>query len=133
MSIENSSVLVDGTIAASAGTATPLLVLGNSLDTVKAQLDQDLDFLNSIAIEFSTKVPKVSNGAPNGYTKRRKRVKVVIPITLANGNVSSRTIILEHASDVESTPADIQSDLVLGAQLLSDSDFSDFWKQQSLA
>jgi len=133
MSIQSSSVLVDGTIAASAGTATSLLTRGRNLDTVETILDDGSEFLNTSFIGFSTKSPKVSVNAPNGYTQVRNTVKVSVPLVLDNGNNTVNTVSVVLAVDVETTDTEVQSLLVTTAQLLTDSDFSDFWKKQSLA
>jgi hypothetical protein len=54
-------------------------------------------------------------------------------LALDNGNRTVNTFTLSLSVDPETTDAEIESMLVLAAQLLHDSDFSDFWKKQSLA
>lgn len=132
MSLNNASIKIDGTIAASAGTDTALLTQGGNLDQVSTILDDGTEFLASTSINFSKKPAKLSSAAPNGYTQLRNIVKVQSPLVLDNGGNTVNTVTINLGVDVETTDAEVQSLLVLAAQLLTDTDFSDFWKKQSL-
>jgi hypothetical protein len=133
MSIESSAVLVDGTVATTGGTNTSVITKGQSLDSHKVILDDGAEFIDTSTIDFSIKDPKVNSGSPNGYTQARSSVKLSVPLALDNGNRTVNTFTLSLSVDPETTDAEIESMLVLAAQLLHDSDFSDFWKKQSLA
>jgi hypothetical protein len=132
MTIQSSSINVDGTVATTGGTATSLKKLGSSLERFNSYLDDGSEFLTRTEIDFTIKEPKVSVGAPNGYTQQRSNVKILVPLVLDNGNLTVNTLTISLAVDHEMTDAEIESMLVLGAQILHDSDYSDFWKNQAL-
>jgi len=132
MPIENSSVLVDGTIAVTAGINTALLTLGTNENEKTLVLDDDSEFLSSTRISFSTKRPKKSVSAPNGYTQERNTVKLLVPRVLTNGNNTMDSVTVTVSSDVETSDVAVQSMIVLATQLLSNSAYADFWKKQSL-
>lgn len=133
MGIQTSSVLYDGTIAASAGTPVDLLVLNGNNDTVNAILDDGSEFLSNIKVAFQVKVPKVSPTAPNGFTQNRNIVKLTWPKVLANGSTTLNSVSMNMGVDVETSDAEVQTMLSLAAQIATDPDFSDYWKKQSLA
>ncbi len=132
MSISTASVLKDGTLSATGGTASALTTLGESLSEHKAYVDGP-DFLTRSDISFTVKAPKVSSGAPNGYTQHRSICLIKTPLVLDNGNTTVNTVKIEFSTDVETTDAEKETLRVYAAQLLFDSDFDDFWKHGSLA
>jgi len=133
MSISTASILVDGTVATTGGTATTMIDKGSSLDSKKVILDDSSEFINATTIDFSIKDPKVNSGSPNGYTQARSSVKLSVPLGLDNSNRTVNTMTLSLSVDPETTDAEIGSMLVLGAQLLHDSDFTEFWTKQSVS
>lgn len=133
MAIANSSVLVDGTVAFSAGTATTVKELGRDLGQLNTYLDDGAAFSARTEVQFSTKDPKISATAPGGYTQARTTARLLKPKTLANGARTVNSVRLELSVDPETTAAEIESLLVLAAQILKDSDYADFWKKQSVA
>lgn len=130
MSITSSSVLVDGTVATTGGTATGVIVKDTNNPFV-CVLNDASEFIDQTLIKFSTKEPYVDSSAPNGYTQKRSEVYVSVPLALDNGNYTKNTLRITLSVDHETTDAEVQSMLVLGAQLLHDTDFSDFWKKQA--
>jgi len=130
MTIANGSILKDGTISVTGGTATDLSSLGNTLNQHHAYFD-GTDYLTRSMAEFSIKQPKVSANAPNGYTQARSIMVIKSPLALDNGNTTFNSISINFACDVETTQAEKRTMLGLAAQMLSDSDFSDFWENQS--
>lgn len=132
MSIAGSSILKDGTIATTGGTASALTSLGDSLTEHKAYLD-GTDFLSRSEVSFSVKSPKVSVSAPNGYTQQRCVAIIKTPLVLDNGNTTINTFKIEFSSDVETTDAEKETLRVFAGQLIADSDFDDFWKHGSTA
>ncbi len=133
MAISTSSILVDGTVATTGGTATSVIQKGNTLDQVVVVLDDGSEFINQTTVTFSIKDPKVNTGAPNGYTQARSNAKITKPLALDNGNRTVNSVNIQLSVDHETTDAEIQNLLVTAAQLLVDSDFSDFWKKQSFS
>lgn len=133
MTILNASILVDGTVATTGGTATTFVSKGNTLNAHSAIVDDSSEFIAQSTCNFSIKDPKVSVSSPNGYTQARNTVKFNVPLALDNGNYTVNTLTIQLSVDPETTDAEIESMLVFGAQLLHDSDYSDFWKKQSLS
>lgn len=131
MTIQASSVLVDGTVATTGGTATSVINKGGTLAERRVILDDGSVYVGETRLQFKVSDPVVNSSAPNGYTQGRSEVKVLVPLLLDNGKYTTNTIDLKLSVDPETTDAEIQSMLVLGAQLLHDTDFSDFWKKRS--
>lgn len=130
MSIKNASVLLDGTVATTGGTATPVTVRSSN-GPVKAFLDDGSEFAVRKDLEFSVKEPKPSESAPNGYTQAREVFILKVPLLLDNGKITVNTLKIEMATDVETTDAERLTMRSLGAQALSDSDFTGFWDDQA--
>lgn len=133
MAISTASVLKDGTVATTGGTATGVIEKGSTLNTLDVILDDSSEFIAQSTVHFTVKDPKVNAGSPNGYTQARNVVLLKVPLALDNGNYTVNTLSITLAVDHETTDAEIESMLVYGAQLLHDSDFSDYWKKQSLS
>lgn len=132
MSISSASILVDGTVATTGGTATSLKTKGQDLGQMLALLDDSSEYIDQTTMLFSVTDPKVKADAPNGYTQARASAVVHVPLALDNGNYTKNSIKLELSCDHETTAAEVQSMLVLAAQILHDSDFSDFWKDRTV-
>lgn len=130
MTIQTASILKDGTVATTGGTAKAFSSLGNALGQHDVYFDGS-DYLTRLQATFSAKTPKVSASAPSGYTQSRQTVVLKVPKALASGATTINTIKIEFAVDVETTDAEKSTMLVYGAQLLHDSDFAEFWKAGS--
>lgn len=133
MGIANASINIDGTVATTGGTATTLKEIGRNLDTFSTFLNDSASFQLRTVLEFSTKSPKVLVSAPGGYSQARSTFKILKPKMLANGNRTVNTGTITLSVDPETSAAEVASLLVTMAQALADSDFSDFWKSQSLS
>lgn len=132
MSVKTSAILVDGTVATTGGTSTSFIDKGGSLEVQKLILDDSSEFAAQTSLTFSIKEPKISSSAPNGFTQARNTVKVMKPLALDNGSATVNTVTLQLSVDPETTDAEVENLLVTAAQLLHDSDYSAFWKKQSL-
>lgn len=134
MSLKTASVLKDGTVATTGGTATGFIDKGtsNQGSTWTGILDDGSEFLNQSSVAFTVRDPRVQASAPNGYTQSRNSVVLKVPLALDNGGYTVNTLRMELSCDHEATDAEIQSMLVYGAQFLCDSDMSDFWKKGAL-
>jgi hypothetical protein len=126
------SVLVDGTVATTGGTATSFKSQGSDKSSHELVLDDSAEFEALTFLDCSIKKPKVSATAPNGYTQRRCTMLLKVPLALDNGSVTINTVKIEIATDVEMTAAEKLSMRVLAAQLIHDSEFVDFWDTQLL-
>ena len=133
MSISTALILVDGTVATTGGTSTGLISKGDTLEVSRNILDDAAEFLAETRVDFSIKDPKVSAGAPNGYTQARSTAKISSPLVLDNGNNTVNTLEQKLSVDPETTDAEIQTMLVNGAQLLIAAAFSDFWNKRTLS
>lgn len=67
------------------------------------------------------------------YSKDKKSVTFVAPKILASGEVVFNLIRVEREVHPESTAAEALDLVMIGAQLLTDSDFASFWSAGSLA
>lgn len=80
---------------------------------------------------LKNKVPTLL--ADGSYSKDKKSVTLVAPKILASGKTVFNLIRLEREVHPESTAAEALDLCMIGAQLLSDSDFTAFWSSGSLA
>lgn len=133
MSLNNASILESATISVTGGTALDFSSLGgNTLGQNKLVVPADVDFKTRRSINCVAKEPRINVDKPNGYTQARQSAVLSIPRVLDNGLLSVDTIKVEIATDVETTVAEKQEMLKLGAQICTDSDFADFLAQQIL-
>lgn len=71
---------------------------------------------------------------PNGkYSKDKKTITFTAPKILADGSTVFNLIRIEREIHPESTAAEALDLCMIGAQLVSDSDFASFWSAGSLA
>jgi hypothetical protein len=133
MTIASASVLKDGTVATTGGTATSFLTRGADLVKHSVLIDDSSEFLSQSVVEFSIKEPKVLATAPNGYTQARCTVLLKVPLALDNLAYTMNTIQIAISSDMEMSDAERLTMRVYAAQLLHDTDFLAFWDNQSLA
>jgi hypothetical protein len=92
----------------------------------------DTDFTTRRIVEMSVKDPQVQASAPGGYTQSRESVILKKPIVLANGNRTVCTLSISMATDPELTLAQKQEMRYIGAQLLTDTELSEFWESHQL-
>lgn len=133
MSINAASITVGATFAPTGGSATTLKTKTLSESKHVVFLDDGASIAAQTVLEFSQKQPKVSSSAPNGYTQQRNTVLIKFPFALDNGSSTVNTAKVEVACDVELTAAEKLSMREYLLHLLSDSDFLEFWDDQSLA
>jgi hypothetical protein len=133
MSISNASVLTGATVAPSGGTALAFSSTGIRNNTNTLYVAADLDQRTRRKIVCTVKEPKVSSTAPNGYTQSRSIAIAKFPLTLDNGLVTVNTLKIELATDVETSAAELAEYKSIGAQILCDADFDDFFAAQSIA
>ena len=131
MGLNNASLLQGATVAASGGTALAFSSLGGSPGNTLYAID-DPDIRTRRDIVCNTTAARPKSDAPNGYTQQRTNATVKIPLTLDNGNVTVNTIRIEMSTDVETTDAEKLELRSIAAQVLVDSDFLEFWDNQSL-
>lgn len=132
MAIEDGSVLLDPTTSFSAGTEKAFTSLGQN-GNIHEVTFAGTNFITQMRAIFKTKGPKISASAPNGYTQQRNEVLIKQPFALDNGNSTICTVSIVMSTDVEMTSTEKETLMEYAAQFLTEADFQDFWKQQSLS
>lgn len=116
-------------VVPSDGTATTLSSLGmKDGRTLQTFLASDTDILTRRYIEFTAKPAIVSVQAPNGFTQRRSQATLFFPKILANGKRTINSITILYSCDVEIGTTEKQNQILLGSQILGDTDFTSFWQ-----
>lgn len=133
MTIKSSSILSGATsVSATGGSATTMIDKGtNGLTTVI--MDDGAEFALQTKLEFSIQDPVVSSAAPNGFTQARSKCRLLKPLLLDNGNYTTNTGLVQFSWDPETTDAERKEIRYLVAQAIVDSDFDEFYNNQSLA
>lgn len=133
MALNNASISIGATFAPTGGSATSLKTkrLDNNVHTL--YLDDGSPLVDQTTFEFTTKEPKVNSGAPNGYTQARNILLVRDPFALDNGNTTVNTGKIEISVDHELTAAEKKSMREKLIHALNDSEFEEFWDEQSSA
>lgn len=131
MSLTAASILKDGTIGVTGGTATAFTRISGDLNQANVVFD-GTTILSRTEGVFARKSPKVSSSSPDGYTQARRSVLLKIPQVLADGSLTYDTVKIEMSRSVETTAADVLTYRGIAAQVLSDSDFDEFWEEGSL-
>lgn len=132
MPLSTASILSGATMAPSGGSALDFASAGQSKGVNTLYATDDTDLRTRRSIVATTKDPKVSSSAPNGYTQARSTVVYKAPLVLDNGNVTVNTVRIEVSSDVETSTAEKTELLVIASQICNDADFVEFFQQLSL-
>jgi len=115
------------------GTSSASVSLGDSLEKHQVYLTEAATtVLTRKSVDFTVKRPVVNSASPSGYTQQRTKVLVRYPITLGSGDVTVCTASIELASDVEMGESDMDNLRYISAQLISDTDFDNLFRHQSL-
>lgn len=135
MSVQNATLLVGGTVAATGGVSTMFVPNGASV-TGGIQI---VDSSNNNAVtRASLTCRTIKQATLNTATgtfdgKIKRQVQLVRPKILASGKVQFPLIRIEMEFSPENTDAEISALLNEGAQLCVDADFTSFWKIGSLS
>ena len=133
MPLLNASVVTTPTsITVSGGTALAFSQSGQVQNGVVLTPVGDTDFRTRRRITCKIQHPKTLASAPNGYSQARCNAEFTVPIILANGRYTFNAISVQLRYDVETSDVQKQALLDMAAQMIIDSDFSAFWKAQSL-
>jgi hypothetical protein len=131
--LSTASILSGATIAPTGGSALAFESEGISAGQNPLFASADTDLRTRREILCSVKKPKVSAGAPNGYTQARATALFKSPLELTNGSVTVNTVRIEFAYDVETSQAEIEELRIIAAQICTDADFAEFVKSLSVA
>jgi hypothetical protein len=132
MPLQTASILSGPTASFSGGSALVFTAKSVGSDEVVLMVPADTDFRTRRTVTAKVSAPKVSSGAPNGYTQARNQMTLRFPRVLANGKYTVDTMRIELARDVETSEANVAEMLLQAGQALLDTDFTSYWKQQSL-
>lgn len=133
MSLTNAIVKAGATgLTTTGGTDISLTPDGQTVaNGVHLAVAADTDFRTRRNMTIKNKVPALS---PDGtYSKEKKTVTFVAPKILADGSTVFNLIRIEREVHPESTAAEAFELSMVGAQILSDADFTSFWASGSLA
>lgn len=135
MGLQNATLMVGAVVSSTGGTSTAFVPNGVSVANGIQVVDStNTNAVTRASITFRTiksAAIDVVTGLFTGKTKRQ--VQLVRPKVLANGQVKFPLIRIEIETVPDSTDAEITALLAEGAMLLSDSDFTSFWKIGSTA
>lgn len=135
MGLQNATLMVGAVVSSTGGTSTAFVPNGVSVANGVQVVDStNTNAVTRASITFRTiksAVIDVATGLFAGKTKRQ--VQLVRPKVLTNGQVKFPLIRIEIETVPDSTDAEITALLAEGAMLLSDSDFTSFWKIGSTA
>lgn len=133
MSLSAATTLSGATISASGGTTVNWASTGLVGSKNTLVVTADTDFRTRRQIDAVIKQPNPQASAPNGYTQCRGSLLYKKPILLANGKITVNTVLVQVAYDVETSAAQVQDMLDVGAHFCFDSDFTAVVKSLSLA
>lgn len=132
MSVQNASINAGATISATGGTAvsyTPNgVTIPNGIQLIDAAIT---DYRVRPTLTLRNKLPVLDSLGV--YSKDRKSCLLVEPILLASGKVVFNLIRIEREIHPETPAANALGLNTKGAQLLTDSDFTNFWAAGSIA
>lgn len=133
MALKNMSLLAGATISATGGTALAFAEDGQSIQNgVHLIVPADTDYVTRRQITAKVRLP-VLDAKTGVYGKDKKSITLVLPMTLATGQVVFNTMRIErevHPTLAAATAVEMNK---LGAQLLSDTDLDSFWATGALS
>lgn len=132
MSLKNGSVMTGATgITVVAGSALALTTGPNQVQNgIQVIAAADTDYRIRRNATFKVKTPTLS--ADGIYSKDKLSATYVAPKILASGKTVFNLVRVEREIHPESTAAEKSELLLIGAQLLNDSDYTSFWSAGSL-
>lgn len=130
MSVQNATLLVGATVAASGGTSTAFVSNGAQVTGGVQVVDStNTNAVTRASMTFRTikqAALDLVTGLFSGKIKRQ--AQLVRPKVLTSGRVVFPLVRIEVEFSPENTDAEISALLSEGAQLLVDADFTNFWK-----
>lgn len=132
MAVQNASILAGATIAPSGGSAITYSPNGQTIQNGVQLIDAAVtDYRIRPTVTLKVKNPVLDSNSV--YSKDRKSILLVEPIILASGKVVFNLLRIEREIHPETSAANAFGFNTKGAQLLTDSDFTNFWAAGSLA
>jgi hypothetical protein len=135
MSFASASIPVGATFAPSGGSATTLSLLSAGSTASSFLLNDSAAF--SLRRKFNASIiePKPKDGTPSGYTQRRARLNIQVPIAVSlyvGQPYTTNSITIELSADITSVSTDIDTLKSLAMNAINDTDFSAFWQSNAL-
>jgi hypothetical protein len=132
MGIQQATISVDPTsITVTGGTPVLYSLMRYGGNTVVCGVNADTDSRLKRKLNFKTSLPQVLASAPNGYSQARSSLDAIFPKLLDNGKITENAGGIYFRFDPETTAAEKLRHRQLLAQMLIDSDFAEFWDNQS--
>ena len=133
MSISNLSLQKNATGGTTTGgTAMALASDGVSVKNGIHVADMgEVNFLVRTNLTLKTRNP--AKQADGTYSKAKRFATIVVPKAIASGEVVFNLVRIETEAHPETTDTELTNLMMLGAQLLTDSDLTAFFKTGSLA
>lgn len=130
MAVNNSTIMVGGTVSTTGGTSTAFVLNGAQVAGGVQVVDStSTNAITRASITFRTIKSAVVDAMTGLFTGKTKRqAQLVRPKVLASGRVAFPLIRIELETHPEQTDAEVSALMSEGAQLLSDADFTQFWK-----
>jgi hypothetical protein len=132
MPLTNASIPVDATWAPTGGTARTLTLLSASVAAASYLIDDGALFPLRKKVNVSIVEPRPKADAPAGYTQRRARVNIQVPVEITTGVYTTNSITVELSCDPATLAASITSLRSLAVNALNDADFDALWKNNSV-
>lgn len=122
--------MVGGTVSTTGGTSTAFVLNGAQVAGGVQVVDStSTNAITRASITFRTIKSAVVDAMTGLFTGKTKRqAQLVRPKVLASGRVAFPLIRIELETHPEQTDAEVSALMSEGAQLLSDADFTQFWK-----
>lgn len=134
MPISGCTILNNSTAQAAptGGSAITLTENGVVVTNGKSVADSgNANFLTRLYAYFRNKPPVKQ--PDKSYSKGKRTATITQPKLLANGDYVNNLVRIEYEAHPESTDAELTTMIFNGSQLLTDPDFTSFWKSGSLA
>lgn len=135
MGLQNATLLVGATVAATGGTSTSFATNGSPVSGGIQVIDAtNTNAVTRASITFRTIKQATLDLVSGLFTGKIKRqAQLVRPKVTASGRVVFPLVRIELEYSPENTDAEITALINEGAQLLVDADFTSFWKIGSLS
>lgn len=133
MGLKSMSLLAGASVAASGGTALVFAEDGQSIQNglhLIVPADADYQTRRQVTVKYR---PPTLDAKTGSYSKDKKSISLALPQVLTDGRVVFNTIRIEREVHPSLSAANAAELCALGAQLLSDSDCTQFWATGSLS
>lgn len=133
MGLKTMSLLAGATVSATGGTALAFAEDGQTIQNgVHLIVPADADYQTRRQVTAKYRPPTL-DPKTGAYSKDKKSISLALPLVLSNGQVVFNTIRIEREVHPSLSAANALELCKLGAQILTDSDTTDFWATGALS